>query len=93
MFRLTCVPVLSHKDVIFIRTVIPEWPFLDCVTIAFSERYIIQILSDQVPVLNGTPSVINWLRLIKRKGTEVDETGEDRWLGIARNSKRKERQI
>jgi len=27
--------------------------------------------------------------LINREGLEVDETGEDRWLGIARNSKHK----
>jgi hypothetical protein len=69
----------------------PEWPFLYYATVAFIERYILQILSDQVPLLSGTLSIINWLRLINREGTEVDETGEDRWLGSARNSKPKKR--
>ena len=72
------------------RTVNPEWPFLDCATVAFSERYIIQILSDQVPLLSGTPCIINWLTLINREGMEADETGEDRWLGNARNSKERQ---
>jgi hypothetical protein len=75
------------------RTVNPEWPFLYCATVAFSVRYIVQILGDQVPLLSGTTSIINWLRLINREGAEVDETGEDRWLGSARNSKPKDRQM
>jgi hypothetical protein len=60
------------------RTVNAEWPFLDCATVALSERYMIQILSDQVPLLSGTPSIINWLILKNRERMEVDETGEDR---------------
>jgi len=35
------------------RTVNPEWPFLDCAAVAFSGRYVMQILSDQVPLLSG----------------------------------------